>query len=567
MAKDEEVAALKQHLQDSGAKWRAGKTALSELSAAEAKKRLGWAPPKGEPTLQERERDAKAKHAKHAAESPSADDPAPSSPSNPASVSTADPAPPTATADAATATATATVAAPAASFDLRQVSGSGYITPVKDQGNCGSCVAFGSTAAVEGTLRWQTRDPNLAVDLSEAQLFYCIAIAQQGRTCAAGQPNSGWWRSGGLDAYRDIGIADDACFPYVSGNTACSPCANAQSRLTKITGWHYLNTAADMKTWLSTRGPLVTGFTVYDDFMHYTGGVYSPTSSTSLGGHCVCAVGYDDINQCWICKNSWGTGWGEGGFFRIGYGQCGIDYNMLAVDGVISKNFKSSYVPPGKYLGVGDFVASSNRKYFAIMQGDGNFVLYHGSDPSNQGPPFWASNTYGQGQCFAIMQSDGNFVVYKGSDPAHQGAFVWNSGRAPGQNQYFAVMQNDANFVVYQGSDPAHPGAFVWNSGTQNGKVTVNNQGGYVARCSIEYTLGGQRLSQASGNFPIAQSYSLDIPVGASNVHVKCEDATGLIWEPWKTILDKTYTNPPTTPPRVTFTLTGTTLSPSYSER
>jgi C1A family cysteine protease len=568
MAKDEEVAALQKHLEDSKANWKAGKTAVSELSSAEMQKRLGWVPPKGQPTLQERERDAKAKHAdakakhaKHAAESPSPSDPADPPPGNPGPASTTDPAP-TATTEAATATATATVAAPAASFDLRQVSGGAYITPVKDQGGCGSCVAFGSAAAVEGTLRWQTRDPNLAVDLSEAQLFYCIAVAQQGRNC-----DIGWNGSAALDAYRDIGIADDACFPYTSGNTACSPCANAQSRLTKITGWHYLTTAADMKAWLSTRGPLVTRFNVYDDFRYYTGVVDSPTSTTLRGGHCVCAVGYDDINQCWICKNSWGTGWGEGGFFRIAYGQCGIDYNMLAVEGVTSQIFKSSYVPPGKYLGVGDFVASSNRKYFAIMQGDGNFVLYHGSDPSNQGPPFWASNTYGQGQCFAIMQSDGNFVLYKGSDPAHQGAFVWNSGRAPGQGQYFAVMQNDANFVVYQGSDAAHPGAFVWNTGTQNGKVTVNNQGGYVARCSVEYTIGGQRHSESSGNFPIAQSYSVEIPCGASNVHVKCEDATGLIWEPWKTILDRTYTNPPTTPPRVTFTLTGTTLSPSYSER
>ena len=560
MAKDdevEEVAALKQHLQGSKAKWRAGATSLSALSKAEKRARLGWVPPPGEPTPQERERVAKAKHA---AKSPSASDPAP--PSDPAPAPTTDPAP-AATTDAETATATgATVGAPAASFDLRQVSGGGYITPVKDQGNCGSCVAFGSTAAVEGTLRWQTRDPNLAVDLSEAQLFYCIAVAQQGRTCA-----SGWFGSAALDAYRDIGIADNACFPYIAGNTACSPCANSKSRLTKITGWHTLTTAADMKAWLSTRGPLVTRLSVYDDFMHYTGGVYSPTSTTFLGGHCVCAVGYDDTNQCWICKNSWGTGWGESGFFRIAYGQCGIDFNMLAIDGVTSQNFKSSYVPSGKYLGVGDFVASSNRKYVALMQSDGNFVLYHGSDPSALGPAFWASNTYGQGQCFATMQTDGNFVLYKGSDPAHQGGFVWNSGRAPGQGQYFAVMQDDANFVVYQGSDPAHPGAFVWNTGTQNGKVTVSNQGGYVARCSVEYTLGGQRHSESSGNFPIGQSYSLEIPAGASNVHVKCEDATGLVWEPWKTILDKTYTNPPTTPPRVTFTLTGTTLSPSYSER
>ena len=91
MAKDdevEEVAALKQHLQGSKAKWRAGATSLSALSKAEKQARLGWVPPPGEPTPQERERVAKAKHA---AKSPSASDPAP--PSDPAPTPTTDPAP------------------------------------------------------------------------------------------------------------------------------------------------------------------------------------------------------------------------------------------------------------------------------------------------------------------------------------------------------------------------------------------------------------------------------------------------------------------------------------------
>jgi hypothetical protein len=50
----------------------------------------------------------------------------------------------------------------------------------------------------------------------------------------------------------------------------------------------------------------------------------------------VTIVGYDDGQQCWICKNSWGPGWGESGFFRIGYGECGIDtWQVCAVDGVV----------------------------------------------------------------------------------------------------------------------------------------------------------------------------------------------------------------------------------------
>jgi C1A family cysteine protease len=90
-----------------------------------------------------------------------------------------------------------------------------------------------------------------------------------------------------------------------------------------------------MKTWLSTSGPLSTCFTVYEDFYYYTGGIYTRTSNVVEGGHCVSVVGYDDNGGCWICKNSWGTGWGDSGFFQIAYGQCGIDAEMWAVEGIV----------------------------------------------------------------------------------------------------------------------------------------------------------------------------------------------------------------------------------------
>jgi hypothetical protein len=48
-------------------------------------------------------------------------------------------------------------------------------------------------------------------------------------------------------------------------------------------------------------------------------------------------VGYDDVAQCWICKNSWGAGWGDHGFVRIGYGECGLDAEMWAVESVVAR--------------------------------------------------------------------------------------------------------------------------------------------------------------------------------------------------------------------------------------
>ncbi len=61
---------------------------------------------------------------------------------------------------------------------------------------------------------------------------------------------------------------------------------------------------------------------VYNDFSAYKSGVYRVSNAATLRGyHCICIVGYDDSAGCWIGKNSWGTGWGEAGFFRLAYGQ------------------------------------------------------------------------------------------------------------------------------------------------------------------------------------------------------------------------------------------------------
>jgi C1A family cysteine protease len=207
------------------------------------------------------------------------------------------------------------------------VGGKNFITPIKNQGGCGSCVAFGVAATAEGTLRRQRNDPNLNVDYSEAHLFYCYA-RDEGRRC-----NNGWWPSRALNALRDKGVVDEACFPYTAGDQVCKLCSNWQSRLTKITGWHSITSTAQMKEWLSTKGPLVACYTVYQDFYNYHGGIYRHVSGGVVGGHCVSCVGYNDAQKYWIMKNSWGPGFGENGYFRIAYGECGIDSSMDAIEG------------------------------------------------------------------------------------------------------------------------------------------------------------------------------------------------------------------------------------------
>jgi hypothetical protein len=77
---------------------------------------------------------------------------------------------------------------------------------------------------------------------------------------------------------------------------------------------------------------MVAGMAVFNDFFSYRTGVYRHTTGALAGYHAVSVVGYDDSQQCWICKNSWGPGWGDSGWFRIGYGECGMDTQFAFYD-------------------------------------------------------------------------------------------------------------------------------------------------------------------------------------------------------------------------------------------
>lgn len=214
-------------------------------------------------------------------------------------------------------------------IDWRSYNGHNYITKVKDQGSCGSCVAFGTIGAIESRVRIIGNAP-LDLDnqsvlplLSEAQLFFCGG-GGDGRTCG-----NGWWVGGALSYCRTNGLAPESYFPYKAKDQGCAVKAGWEAKITKLFSYHEISNVNSMKEYLATKGPLVTRFDVYNDFYNYKSGVYHRTNKAIYkGGHCVTCVGYDETKQAWLCKNSWGTRWGMQGFFYIGYNECGIDSSM-----------------------------------------------------------------------------------------------------------------------------------------------------------------------------------------------------------------------------------------------
>lgn len=204
------------------------------------------------------------------------------------------------------------------SIDWRALNGTNWTTPVKDQGQCGSCVSFGSIAALEALLKIRFyNDASKDLDFSEAHLLWC-----GGGSC------DGWSIDDACDYLKKNGVPDEVCFPYQPKPMGCKKtCPDWKKRVgdTQVLDWQNETDINAMKANLANNGPQISGMAVYTDFFNYHRGVYKHVTGDLAGYHCINVIGYDDNEGCWICKNSWGTGWGEGGFFYIAYGECGID--------------------------------------------------------------------------------------------------------------------------------------------------------------------------------------------------------------------------------------------------
>jgi hypothetical protein len=190
-------------------------------------------------------------------------------------------------------------------FDLRNVDGSDFCTGIRDQSGCGSCVAFATVAAVESSYEVYTKNPSANLDLSEWDLF------TRGGSCG-----NGWLFVPALNALQKYGLCEESCYPYLTDELRCAEYSN---QLIRITSWKQLTTLDEIKWWVANKGPVITGMQVYDDLYYYDGGIYSSVYGGYVGNHAVSVIGFSDEGKYWICKNSWGTSWGESGWFRISY--------------------------------------------------------------------------------------------------------------------------------------------------------------------------------------------------------------------------------------------------------
>jgi cathepsin B len=214
------------------------------------------------------------------------------------------------------------------SFDARTQWGS-CVHAIRDQASCGSCWAFGASEALTDRFCIASSGKTDVV-LSPEDMVACDS-ADLG--CDGGYLNKAW------NYLATTGIVSDACFPYTSGKGTVPSCPRTCTGSGTWTKYKCkansvvtARTAAAIQQEIYTNGPMETSFNVYSDFMNYKSGIYQHTSGYLEGGHAIKILGWgvEGGLKYWLCANSWGTSWGEKGFFRIAYGECGIDSAVYA---------------------------------------------------------------------------------------------------------------------------------------------------------------------------------------------------------------------------------------------
>jgi len=233
------------------------------------------------------------------------------------------------------------------------------INHVRDQSNCGSCWAHGTTEALNDRICIKSGGEFTSLLSVSDTTGCCNSVHCQSFGCNGGQVGTPWkWFANfGVVTGGDFGD-DELCYDYTMAkcahhvesdvlgecddivqveptcNTTCATNSSIDYASDKHMGQSSYNIRGvdKIKEEIMTYGSITGAFTVYEDFPTYSSGVYQHMTGAALGGHAIKVIGWgvEEGTDYWLCVNSWNNTWGDKGTFKIKMGDCGINAQMHA---------------------------------------------------------------------------------------------------------------------------------------------------------------------------------------------------------------------------------------------
>ncbi len=321
--------------------------------------------------------------------------------------------------------------ATAQKFDWRWYDGS---TPARNQGACGSCWAFATHGALEGSY---AAFGNILLDSSEQDTLDCSG---------AGSCAGGWWAFKYL-IYK--GSAREADYKYKAKKETCR---TNVGRPYRATAWGYVDssrpipTVAAIKKALCQYGPLAVAVRATPAFQAYKSGVFNENASGNIN-HGVTLIGWDQSKKAWLIKNSWGRNWGIDGHMWIAYTS-----NKIATAAAWVKARKPVKIPDcngHSQIAYAHFNHSDGKK----LSANSNLLMVQFALPK----PMYVYITADTSGRIVKGKAPKNFTtgLYSRSNPnvmwtgsLRRGSFVANGQHTPMQTSY-ALRLGKGNHTIY----------------------------------------------------------------------------------------------------------------------
>jgi hypothetical protein len=320
--------------------------------------------------------------------------------------------------------------ATAPTWDCRTL---GYVPPIKDQGNCGSCYQFGVGICEMALMRVGL----MSVTSGGLAEQYGMDCHPNWGGCDGGDEATciDWCKTNGYPSTADYG-------PYTASTNSCK--LKAGTKLWKIDDWGFCHSdqgqgmasVQEIKNAIVAYGPVSVAVDA-SAFNSYTGGIMSGSGSNI--DHAVIVLGWDDSKGAWLGRNQWGTAWGEAGYFWIKYGSFsfGTEAAWANVNGV----------PPPQTVAVPNVIGKTlSDAETSLSALNLTFYIQGGNDPSS----IVIAQVPAAGK---VVQSGSNVTLTVGvTPPAGDIVVTIPSGTTPGSYTIGSTAGNVVGTITIGGT-------------------------------------------------------------------------------------------------------------------